>query len=252
MRAMRPFSTVRLTTVSSSPAMSIRSPGAPLCHTAVASSPGRGRRRPGRRPPVPHRGSAGGRRPPSHLRRPPRVHRLLLLGRRRPSRASRRRRRTAGCGGGRTAHRSWRRRLPRRGLRSGSVHAFENPWDSMPSAVVHRAVRLRRRPTPRARMARAPSSSSRRADSSWVTCGGVTVMASAYSMTSRSRGVKTGDSRQRETSRALASSSPRCGRGSSRSRGATSSPPWRRPPYARTTSGEGRAGPISGPCDRTQ
>ena len=41
--------------------------------------------------------------------------------------------------------------------------------------------------------------SSRRADSSSVTVGGVVVIASAYSITSRSRGVNTSDSRQRGT-----------------------------------------------------
>ena len=53
-----------------------------------------------------------------------------------------------------------------------------------------------------------PSAFSNVADSSSVTDGGVCVIASAYSMTSRSRGVKTSETRQRGTSRALATSSP--------------------------------------------
>ena len=48
-----------------------------------------------------------------------------------------------------------------------------------------------------------PSRSSRLADSSSVTVGGVSVMASAYSSTSRSSGVNTSDSRQRGTWLAL-------------------------------------------------
>ena len=63
-----------------------------------------------------------------------------------------------------------------------------------------------RRSARRARPRRAASSSP--ADISSVTVGGVWLIASAYSMTSRSSGVKTSDSRQRGTSRALASSSP--------------------------------------------
>ena len=53
-----------------------------------------------------------------------------------------------------------------------------------------------------------PSAASSLADSSSVTVGGVCVIASAYSMTSRSSGVKTSDSRHRGTSRALVTSSP--------------------------------------------
>ena len=51
-----------------------------------------------------------------------------------------------------------------------------------------------------------PSCSSSRADSSSVTVGGVFVIASAYSSTSRSSGVNTSDSRQRGTWLALARS----------------------------------------------
>ena len=54
----------------------------------------------------------------------------------------------------------------------------------------------------------APSWSSSPAESSSVTVGGVTDIASAYSITSRSSGVKTSDSRHRGTSRALVKSSP--------------------------------------------
>ena len=57
-------------------------------------------------------------------------------------------------------------------------------------------------------MAGAPSLSSNRPNSSSVTRGGVSVIASAYSMTSRSSDVNTSDSRHRGTSLALASSSP--------------------------------------------
>ena len=57
-------------------------------------------------------------------------------------------------------------------------------------------------------MAGAPSCSSSRANSSSVTRGGVSLIASAYSMTSRSSEVNTADSRHRGTSLALASSSP--------------------------------------------
>ncbi len=56
--------------------------------------------------------------------------------------------------------------------------------------------------------AAAPSCSSSRADSSSVTVGGVRVIASAYSSTSRSSGVNTVESRHRGTSRAFASSRP--------------------------------------------
>ena len=53
----------------------------------------------------------------------------------------------------------------------------------------------------------APSCSSSRSDISSVTAGGVWVIASAYSITSRSSGVNTLDSRHRGTSRALSTSS---------------------------------------------
>ena len=57
-------------------------------------------------------------------------------------------------------------------------------------------------------IAGAPSRSSSRVDNASVTVGGVAVMASAYSMTSRSSGVNTGESRHRGTSLAFSSSSP--------------------------------------------
>ena len=53
----------------------------------------------------------------------------------------------------------------------------------------------------------APSWSSNRSDISSVTAGGVWVIASAYSNTSRSSGVNAADSRHRGTSRALSMSS---------------------------------------------
>lgn len=52
-------------------------------------------------------------------------------------------------------------------------------------------------------IAAGPSSSSSRADNSSVTVVGVFVMASAYSITSRSSGVNTSDCRQRGTWLAL-------------------------------------------------
>jgi hypothetical protein len=55
----------------------------------------------------------------------------------------------------------------------------------------------------------APRSSSSAADISSVTVGGVWLIASAYSISLRSKLVKASDSRQRGTSRALASSRPR-------------------------------------------
>lgn len=64
-----------------------------------------------------------------------------------------------------------------------------------------------------------PSASSSLADSSSVTVGGECVIASAYSMTSRSNGVKTSDSRHRGTSRARSRRVPRCALGSSRGPG---------------------------------
>lgn len=54
-----------------------------------------------------------------------------------------------------------------------------------------------------------PRASSNSADISSVTAGGVWHIASAYAKTLRSTGVNTSLSRQRGTSRALASSSPR-------------------------------------------
>ena len=80
----------------------------------------------------------------------------------------------------------------------------------MPSATLPRAVMFM---TPilavSSSSAGAPSSSSSAADISSVTVSGVWHIASAYSITRRSSGVNTVDSRHRGTSRALASSSPR-------------------------------------------
>ncbi len=76
-------------------------------------------------------------------------------------------------------------------------------------AMLPRAVRFANPTTAvSSTSAGAPSCSSSRADSSSVTRGGVSVIASAYSITSRSSGVNTADSRQRGTSLAFTSSSP--------------------------------------------
>src|SRR5215211_407409 len=92
------------------------------------------------------------------------------------------------------------------GLRS---QAAEWPWDSMPNAVLVRVYRFASAMNAvSSTSAGAPSWSSSRADNSSVTVGGVSDIASAYSMTSRSSGVKTSDSRHRGTSRALVSSRP--------------------------------------------
>src|SRR5690606_3711239 len=94
------------------------------------------------------------------------------------------------------------------GSASGSAQTFEKPCDSTPIATLARVVRFA---SPihvvSSTIAAGPSASSRRADSASVTVGGVLVMASAYSSTSRSRGVKASDERHRGTSLALASSS---------------------------------------------
>src|ERR687898_2921710 len=87
--------------------------------------------------------------------------------------------------------------------------AAENSCDSMPNAVLVRVYRLANAMNAvSSTSAGAPSWSSSRADNSSVTVGGVSDIASAYSMTSRSSGVKTSDSRHRGTSRALDRSSP--------------------------------------------
>jgi hypothetical protein len=86
--------------------------------------------------------------------------------------------------------------------------AAENSCDSMPNAVLVRVYRFANAMNAvSSTSAGAPSWSSSRADNSSVTVGGVSDIASAYSMTSRSSGVKTLDSRHRGTSRALVSSS---------------------------------------------
>ena len=98
---------------------------------------------------------------------------------------------------------------PADGCASGSGQALENPWASIPSAVLHLVAMLAKATEAvSSTMAGAPSWPSRRADRSSVTRGGVSLIASAYSRTSRSSGVNTGDSRHRGTSLALASSSP--------------------------------------------
>src|SRR5580658_878049 len=92
------------------------------------------------------------------------------------------------------------------GLRS---QAAENSCDSMPIAVLERVMKFASAINEvSSTSAAGPSAFSSPADSSSVTAGGVSVIASAYSMTSRSSGVKTSDSRHLGTSRALATSSP--------------------------------------------
>jgi len=87
--------------------------------------------------------------------------------------------------------------------------AAEKPWDVTPSAMLERAYMFASATyAVSSTSAGAPSRSSSRADNSSVTVSGVCDIASAYSMTSRSSGVKTSDSRHRGTSRALLSSSP--------------------------------------------
>src|SRR5690606_5147051 len=91
----------------------------------------------------------------------------------------------------------------------GKAHSAENSSDSMPRAMLLRVERLAKATMAVSSMSvSAPSCSSRRADSSSVTSGGVALIASAYSSTSRSSGVNTVDSRQRGIWLALASSSP--------------------------------------------
>src|SRR5215211_6747026 len=86
-------------------------------------------------------------------------------------------------------------------------HASAKPSDSMPSATLPLVVKLANEMTAvSSTSAAAPSSSSSRAASSSVTVGGVWLIASAYSITSRSSGVKTSDSRHRGTSRAFSRS----------------------------------------------
>src|ERR1700722_536106 len=90
-----------------------------------------------------------------------------------------------------------------------SSQAAENSCDSMPMATLERAMKLANATNAvSSTSALAPSALSSRADNSSVTVGGVCVIASAYSMTSRSSAVKTSDTRQRGTSRALLTSSP--------------------------------------------
>ncbi len=90
---------------------------------------------------------------------------------------------------------------------SGISHAAEKPCDSIPSALLLLVAKLEQAMTTVSSIiAAGPSRSSRSADSSSVTVGGVFVMASAYSSTSRSSGVNTSDFRQPGTWRALARS----------------------------------------------
>src|SRR5262249_9034395 len=92
---------------------------------------------------------------------------------------------------------------------SGSAQTLENPWASIPIAVLHLVVMLANATeAASSTMAGAPSSVSSRAESSSVTRRGVSLIASAYSNPSRSSGVNTGDTRHCGTSLALASSSP--------------------------------------------
>src|SRR5207253_10418068 len=71
---------------------------------------------------------------------------------------------------------------PRDACANGTAHESEKPCDSMPSAVFERVVMLAN-PTSAvsSTIAAAPSWSSRRAESSSVTRGGVSLIASAYS-----------------------------------------------------------------------
>src|SRR6266567_2837052 len=90
---------------------------------------------------------------------------------------------------------------------SGISHAAEKPCDSIPSALLLLVAKLEQAMTTVSSIiAAGPSRSSRSADSSSVTVGGVFVMTSAYSKSSRSSGVNTSDFRQRGTWLALARS----------------------------------------------
>lgn len=92
-------------------------------------------------------------------------------------------------------------------LASGISHAAEKPCDSIPCAVLALVAMLAKAMNVvSSTIAAGPSRSSRPAYSSSVTVGGVLVMASAYSSTSRSSGVNTADSRQRGPWLALAMS----------------------------------------------
>src|SRR5580704_8673296 len=91
---------------------------------------------------------------------------------------------------------------------SGISHAAEKPCDLIPCAVLALVAMLEKAmKAVSSTSAAGPSRSSRPADSSSVTVGGVFVMASAYSSTSRSSRVNTSDSRQRGTWLALDRSS---------------------------------------------
>src|SRR5258708_23436627 len=90
-------------------------------------------------------------------------------------------------------------------LASGISQASEKPCDVIPSAVLLLVDMLAKAMhTVSSTIAAGPSRSSRLADSSSVTVGGVLVMASAYSSTFRSSGVNSADSRPRRTGLALA------------------------------------------------
>src|SRR5262249_23589278 len=91
----------------------------------------------------------------------------------------------------------------------GRPQAAENSCEWMPSATLVRAEEFMNPILAvSSTSAGAPSSSSSAADISSVTVGGVWLIASAYSITFRSNGVKAPDFRHRGTSRALAASSP--------------------------------------------
>ena len=63
---------------------------------------------------------------------------------------------------------------------NGTLHALENPWDSMPTAVLPLVVMFAKPTTVvSSTMAAAPSCASSRENSSSVTRGGVSVIASA-------------------------------------------------------------------------
>ena len=95
------------------------------------------------------------------------------------------------------------------GTARGSSHTSEYPWLSSPAAELKRE-RMFSSATiwVSSTTAGAPSCSIRWAVISSVTVSGVVLIASAYSRTSRSSGVKTSDSRHRGTSRTFARSRP--------------------------------------------
>src|SRR5690606_1901187 len=89
----------------------------------------------------------------------------------------------------------------------GTPQASDKPCSRIPKAVLLRAMKFES-PTNAVSSTNpdSPSCSSNRADRSSVTAGGVWLIDSAYSMTSRSNGVKTSDRRHGGTSRAFVTS----------------------------------------------